>query len=165
MKAYFLIAGLLLGATALPSAEPKSDAAAAFTRLKTLVGEWEAKTSMGQAHLSYELTAGGSALVERESMENMPGMLTVFTLDGDRLLLTHYCMAGNQPTMHASYAPDAKTLTFDFESASNLKSPNDGHMHNAVYTFLDNDHFKTRWTFQKDQKDAFTEEVTYVRVK
>ena len=25
----------------------------------------------------------------------------------------------------------------------------DGHMHNATYTFLDNDHFKTTWTFRR----------------
>jgi hypothetical protein len=56
-------------------------------------------------------------------------------------------------------------VKFDFVSATNLKSPNDGHMHNVVYTFIDNDHFKTSWTFEKDQKDAFTEDVTYVRVK
>jgi hypothetical protein len=35
----------------------------------------------------------------------------------------------------------------------------------AVYTFIDNDHFKTTWTFRKEQKDAFTEDVTYVRTK
>jgi len=50
-------------------------------------------------------------------------------------------------------------------SISNLKNADDGHMHHAVYTFIDNDHFKTTWTFRKEQKDAFTEDVTYVRTK
>ena len=109
--------------------------------------------------------AGGTSLVERESGEKMPVMLTVFHVDGDRLLLTHYCMAGNQPTMRGTYVPESKTITFNFVRATNLKSPNDGHMHHAVYTFLDSDHFQTRWTFQKDGKDAFTEDVTYVRTK
>jgi len=67
--------------------------------------------------------------------------------------------------MRATYAPDDKTLTFEFESASNLRTPNDGHMHRAVYTFLDKDRIQTRWTFRKDQKDAFTEDVIYVRRK
>ena len=79
--------------------------------------------------------------------------------------LTHYCMAGNQPTMRGSYAPETKTITFDLVSISNLKAPGDGHMHHAVYTFIDSDHFKATWTFQKEQKDAFTEDVTYVRRK
>jgi hypothetical protein len=92
-------------------------------------------------------------------------MTTLYYVDGDQVKLTHYCMAGNQPTMKGSYAPEAKTLTFDLVSISNLRSADDGHMHHAVYTFIDNDHFKTTWTFRKDQKDAFTEDVTYVRTK
>lgn len=142
---------------------------AAFEQLKLLVGHWAAdKTTMGEATLDLELTAGGTAVIERAQVTNAGKsveMITLYYLDGDQLKLTHYCMAGNQPTMRAVYAPDAKTLTFEFEGATNLKSPNDGHMHHAVYTFIDNDHFKTTWTFRKDQKDAFTEDVTYVRAK
>jgi len=67
--------------------------------------------------------------------------------------------------MKGSYAPESKTMTFHLVSISNLKTPNDGHMHHAAYTFIDNDHFKTTWTFRKEQKDAFTENVTYVRTK
>lgn len=143
--------------------------AAAFDQIKALVGHWqEAAPSGAQAGMDIELTANGSAVLERFHMVNdgkSVEMITLYYLDAGELKMTHYCMAGNQPTMRASYAPDNKTVTFNFESASNLKSPNDGHMHHAVYTFVDNDHFRTRWTFQKDQKDSFTEDVTYVRVK
>jgi len=44
----------------------------------------------------YGLVAGGTALLERERGENRPSMLTLCSRDGDRLLLTHYCMVGNQ---------------------------------------------------------------------
>jgi hypothetical protein len=165
-----LIAGALV--TALLSAQSGSAAGggvAAFEQLKALVGHWETdKTNMQRATLDLELTSGGTAVLEKFHMldDGKPvEMITLYYLDRDQLKLTHYCMAGNQPTMRATYAPESKTLTFDFETATNLKSPNDGHMHHAVYTFVDNDHFKTRWTFQKDQKDAFTEDVTYVRIK
>ena len=141
--------------------------AEAFTQLKSLVGHWEEqKTSEYKSTLDIELTAGGTALLEKFRMmeQGKPvEMITLYYLDGGQLKLTHYCMAGNQPTMRGSYAPETKTLTFDFESAGNLKSPNEGHMHHAVYKFVDNDHFQTTWTFQKDQKDAFTEDVIYVR--
>ncbi len=141
----------------------------AFEQLKSLVGHWETdKTNTNKATLDLELTSGGTAVIERFHMVEggkPVEMITLYYLDGEQLKLTHYCMAGNQPTMHGTYAPDTKTLTFDFENATNLKSPNDGHMHHAVYTFVDNDHFKTTWTFRKDQKDAFTEDVTYVRTK
>jgi hypothetical protein len=147
------------------SAAPGS--AEAFAQLKSLVGHWEEqKPSEYKSTLDIELTAGGTALLEKSHMLEQGKsieMITMYYLDGGQLKLTHYCMAGNQPTMRATYAPETKTLTFDFENATNLKSPNDGHMHHAVYTFLDADHFKTTWTFQKDQKDAFSEDVTYVR--
>jgi hypothetical protein len=139
----------------------------AFAQLKSLVGHWEEqKPTDYKATMDIELTAGGTTLLEKFHMleQGKPvEMITMYYLDGGQLKLTHYCMAGNQPTMRATYAPETKTLTFDFENATNLKSPNDGHMHHAVYTFLDSDHFKTAWTFQKDQKDAFTEDVVYVR--
>jgi len=142
---------------------------AAFEQLKSLAGHWETgKSNTGKATLDLDLTAGGTAVIERAHVTNAGKtveMITLYYLDGEQLKMTHYCMAGNQPTMRATYAPDTKTLTFNFESATNLNSPNDGHMHHAVYTFIDNDHFKTTWTFQKDQKDAFTEDVTYVRTK
>jgi len=92
-------------------------------------------------------------------------MITLYYVDGDQLKLTHYCMAGNQPTMAGTYDAAAKTIKFDFVSVSNLKSPDEGHMHHALYTFIDKDHFKTNWTFRKDQKDSFTEDATYIRVK
>lgn len=154
---------------AMSPARAGDNGKAAFEQLKALAGHWETeKPSTEKATLDLELTAGGTAVIERAHMTDggkTVEMITLYYLDGEQLKLTHYCMTGNQPTMLASYAPDAKTLTFDFESATNLKSPNDGHMHHAVYTFIDTDHFKTAWTFRKDQKDAFTEDVTYVRMK
>jgi hypothetical protein len=134
-----------------------------------LVGHWQTeKSNTNQATLDLQLTSGGTAVIEKAQMVEQGKtveMITLYYLDGDQLKLTHYCMAGNQPTMAATYDAGRKTMKFDFVSATNLKNSNDGHMHNAVYTFVDSDHFKTSWTFQKDQKDAFTEEVTYVRVK
>ena len=67
-RQYFVLASLLLAAVAVHAASSKSEHtndAAAFSRLKTLAGEWEADTAMGKAHLSYEVIAGGTALVEK----------------------------------------------------------------------------------------------------
>jgi hypothetical protein len=153
---------------AMPNAAPGSGAEA-FEKLKSLVGHWETdKTNVNKATLDLELTSGGTALLEKfYLMENDKPveMTTLYYLDGDQLKLTHYCMAGNQPTMKGSYAPETKTMTFDLVSISNLKSPDDGHVYRAVMTFIDNDHFRAIWTFRKEQKDAFTEDMTYVRTK
>jgi hypothetical protein len=168
--ARMIAGGLIAMALAVPhSGFAASNGAAAFEQLKSLVGHWETdKTNMNKATLDLELTSGGTAVLEKFRMveEGKPvEMITLYYLDGDQLKLTHYCMAGNQPTMRGTYAPDNKTLKFELVSISNLKSADAGHMDHATYTFIDNDHFKTTWTFRKDQKDAFTEDVTYVRTK
>jgi hypothetical protein len=158
---------LSMGIMTVPKAAANGGGAEAFEKLKSLAGHWEARSSGDRkATLDIELTSGGSAVLERFHMVNngkTEEMITMYYLDGDQIKLTHYCEAGNQPTMRGTYAPETKTLTFDFVGATNLKSPNDGHMHHAVYTFVDKDHFKTIWTFRKDQKDAFSEDVTYAR--
>ena len=140
------------------------DAAAAFDRLKTLVGEWEAQG--GKARLTYELTAGGTALVERESGEKMPAMLTVYHRDKDRLLLTHYCMAGNQPRMEArSFDPATRELRFEFVDATNLADPKTGHMRSVRLRLVDDTHLATEWQFYENGQPTFHETETYTRVK
>src|SRR3989449_5978908 len=90
--------------------------AEAFEKLKALVGHWETdKTNMNKATLDLELTSGGTAVMEKFRMveEGKPvEMITIYYLDGDQIKLTHYCMAGNQPTMRGTYSPDTKTLKF-----------------------------------------------------
>jgi hypothetical protein len=162
------MATVALTAAAAHAAGPKSEASAgpaAYARLKTLVGEWEADTAMGKAHISYELIAGGTSLVEKESAEKMPAMLTVYYLDDDRLLLTHYCMAGNQPRMQArAFNSDTGEVAFEFLDATNL-TPGAGHMHNAKIRVADHDHLNTEWEFYENGQRKMAETAQYTRVK
>jgi hypothetical protein len=80
-------------------------------------------------------------------------MITMFNLDGDRFLLTHYCAAGNQPRMKASASPDGKTVTFDFVDGTNLKSSNDPHMYRVIFNFIDPNHHTEEWHFQLPGKE------------
>ena len=160
---------LAVGCAVVPANGGPGGGAEAFEKLKSLVGHWETdKTNTSKSTVDIEMTSGGTAVLEKVHLEENGKpveMTTLYYLDGGEVKLTHYCVAGNQPTMRGTYAPETKTLKFELVSISNLKTPDDGHMHHATYTFLDNDHFKTTWTFRKDQKDAFTEDVTYVRTK
>ena len=140
------------------------DAAAAFDRLRTLAGEWQSQD--GKARLTYELTAGGTALVERETGESMPAMLTVYHVDKNRLLLTHYCMAGNQPRMQArSFDPATGELQFEFVDATNLPDPRAGHMRSARLRLVDDTHLATEWQFHENGQRKFNETTTYTRVR
>jgi hypothetical protein len=166
---FFLAASLLLAGATAYAAGPKSEtmsAAEAFSRLKTLAGDWEATTQMGHAHLNIELIAGGTSIVERETGEKMPEMMTVYYVDGDRLLLTHYCMAGNQPRMQArSFNPESGELEFQFLDATNLATPGAGHMHNAKFRIADHDHLVTEWEFYENGQKKMSESAQYTRVR
>ncbi|HEX4605582.1 MAG TPA: hypothetical protein VH724_16390 [Candidatus Angelobacter sp.] len=156
-----------LGVT-LAHAADKQDAnsAAAFSKLKTLAGNWEASTKNGKVTTTYEVIANGSTLMERTNVEGHGEMLTAYHLDGNRLVLTHYCIAGNQPHMQAqAYDPASNQLMFDFAGGGSLSNPNVGHMHNASFEFTSTDAFTTNWTFLQDGKPRFVENIEYHRVK
>jgi hypothetical protein len=159
---------LLLVAICAFAADPPAadfDAKAVFGRLKALAGEWEANSSMGKVRLSYEVIAGGSALVQRETFEHMAPMMTVYHLDKDRLLLTHYCTTGNQPRMQArSFDPKTGELKFEFVDATNLASSAAGHMH-AVKMRLGANQVAADWDFYEGGSRKMTESFLYSRVR
>ena len=82
-------------------------------RLKTLAGEW--RGTMGQrgkgeeTTVTYRLIANNSALAETLFPGTPHEMITVYHLDSDKLLLTHYCTAGNQPTLALTKKSTAAT--------------------------------------------------------
>jgi hypothetical protein len=85
-------------------------------------------------------------------------MISMFNLDGDRVLLTHYCAAGNQPRMVASASPDGKTITFTFLDVTNLAAPDAGHMTRMVLSMPDANHHTEEWVFDdhgKEMKEVF----------
>jgi hypothetical protein len=145
------------------------DAAAAFARLKRLEGTWEAAAVKGQkATTIFELTAGGSVLLERYSNPALPNggqMVSAYHLDGPNLILTHYCIAKNQPTLKAERFDAATSeIQFEFLRGSNLPSEDAGHMRRALYRIDDGNHFTTSWEFFKDGKKTMTELETFTRV-
>ena len=157
---------LLVCALAVPAPPDAAAAARAFDHLKALAGNWTATGADGAtSHLAYEVIAGGTALTERCEMthDGHPvTMLTVYHLDGARLLLTHYCMAGNQPRMEARRVSDVE-VDFELVDVTGLDSPDEGHMARAAWRFDGPDRFTTEWTFRSGDKDLFTEQESCVR--
>ena len=139
----------LLGAPALAAA-PQPDPG--FAPLKFLVGKWRGTDPDGQQITAfYRFTSGGTSLTETLSPKKTPAMTTIYHLDGDHLMMTHYCSLNNQPRMRVKeYKDGDKELAFDFVDATNLKNPSDAHMHRVVFTFQDNDHYTQTWMFSKD---------------
>ena len=156
--------GLFLCAGVVIAAEEKKEAAkekqSAFDQFKLLAGEWTGKGSDGKetidATISYKVTSGGTAVVETIGPGSEHEMVTVIHPDGDNLVLTHYCMLGNQPRMKAPNKADANKVAFAFVNATNMKSDKDMHMHNVTFTFVDKDTIKTEWTHYMDGKASGT---------
>ncbi len=145
MKTLRIAACILLFTTAVFA---QSDAQKSFDQLKSLAGSWEGKSSQGEpVEVTYRMTAGGSALMS-EIVGHGENMISMINFDGpNRLLLTHYCGVGNQPRMQASASPDGKTITFNFVDATNLESPQSGHMDHVVIAMLGPAQHIEEWNF------------------
>ena len=161
---------IALMVTSVGIAGEKVDGKAAFAQLKALEGTWEARSADGKVARSvFELTGGGTVLLERYSNEAMPGgghMATAYHLDGADLVLTHYCIANNQPVLRAQrFDAAAKEIQFEFLRAGNLPSPSAGHMRRAKYRLIDADRFVTEWEFFENGRKKMTETETFTRVR
>jgi hypothetical protein len=149
---------LALFATSIVSAQ--TAAQKSFDQLKSLQGSWEGKNSAGELlTITFRDTAGGSALMSEIHGHGPENMVSMIHLDGpNRLMLTHYCGSGNQPRMTASPSPDGKIIEFDFLDATNLATPDAGHMQRVAFTIVDANHHTELWTFNdhgKEMKEFF----------
>jgi catechol 2,3-dioxygenase-like lactoylglutathione lyase family enzyme len=144
----------------------RSPAQLAFERLCALAGSWEGRSSAGwTARSEIEVIARGSAVLERTNFEAHPGetMLTFFHRDGEALVLTHYCVAGNQPRLVASEI-DGGRFHFTFRDATNLATRDVGHMDEAFFDLGDGETFSSKWSFSQGGKTSWMEEIEYRRV-
>jgi hypothetical protein len=150
---------VLIAATAFAAdtAATESDAQKSFDKLKTLAGSWEGRvTTFPQAaeiegkpiKATLRTTSMGNAIMHEMTGAGRPDdPITMLYLDGDRLLLTHYCDAGNRPRMTGKMSPDGNTVEFDFLDVAG--STQYGHMHHAVFTMIDANHHIEDWTYMQ----------------
>src|SRR5262249_11932038 len=123
-----------------------------FAAMKSLSGDWQGKTPDGrEVSITYRLTANGSDVMSEITSEE--DMITMFHLDNDRLMMTHYYAAGNQPRMPGTVSADGKTIAFNFIDATNLAGPEAGHMHHLVIHLLDAEHHTEAWTYTDHGKE------------
>ena len=139
---------------------PPARSTPAFDQLKSLAGEWERTNAQGvKTTLTYQVVSNGSVLMERLKSGDMSEMITMYSLDGDHIVATHYCSAGNQPTMQTPTAMEATgKYDFSFVRVSGMKTPDEGHMVALSLTMPDKDHLTQVWTYQdhgKSMADTF----------
>jgi hypothetical protein len=154
------VAAELVMATATsgqPAPQRTSESAATFKQLTSLAGEWQAIQDGVPIKETYTLTANGTALMSETKPANSEAMITMFTVDGDHLIATHYCVAGNQPQMVTGVPGNLeKGVTFSLERVTGMKTPDDWHNTGLTVTLDDKDHMTQRWTYLYKGKTGTT---------
>jgi len=159
MKA-LLFVSLLLIAPAEPAENAPAPKNAAFERMKSLEGTWTGKAywdeggqkGQGDTAIVYKVTAGGNTVLETISPGTPHEMMTMYYVDGADVVLTHYCMAGNQPRMKLT-SQDGDVFTFEYAGGTNVTTGG-MHMHGLKLSFLGPDHIKGTWSSMAAGKSA-----------
>jgi hypothetical protein len=153
----FLLSAILGGVHVLKAHEemPAAKMPAEFDKVKSLVGTWKGTTEMGGKPMevtnTFELTSGGSAVIEKIMAGTPHEMVSVYCAEGGKMVMTHYCSMGNQPKMSLKKNSD-KMMDFQMNGTSGIASAKDAHMHQMKITWKDKDHISESWTMYMDGK-------------
>jgi hypothetical protein len=162
-----LVLSLLLGLSvasygdAKPGAKlPAPPTNAGLEKMKKLAGTWVAADENGkptdQVVSVIKVTAGGSAVHETLFPGQPHEMVSIYTAEGPDLILTHYCVLGNQPRMKADPKSPPNQIVFRFAGGTNLDVAKDKHMHEATLTLVSDDRIEligTGWENGAPAKD------------
>ena len=169
-----LFAAMLVSCVASKDATRTHDAGQskqAFEMICSLAGKWRGTTTAtdhtGAVDLVYEVVSGGSVVLERLHPGAPTEMISMYHLDGDRLLMTHYCVLGNQPRMELeafSPAPEP-TAAFSFRDATNWKGPGELVMHDVRLSAIDANHLAATWCAWQNGVLNHSSSFTFERVQ
>ena len=125
---------------------PPAPTNAGLEKMKKLAGTWlttdKDNKPTDQVVSIIKVTAGGSTVHETLFPGQPQEMVSIYTVDGPDLVMTHYCVLGNQPRMKADPKSPANQICFQFAGGSNLDPRKDKHMHAATLTIVDDDHIE-----------------------
>lgn len=122
------------------AAGAQSDAKKAFAKLKTLTGSWQGTIMDTPINFTIRAVSSGTAILhEGHTSKDGPPQneITMFYRDGDRLLATHYCDAGNRTHMEGKLSADEKTIEFSLLEV--VGSKRGGYLKDLAITMIDAD--------------------------
>ena len=144
-------------AAAKPAESPaKAETHAGFEKLKTLAGTWVEADKDGKPTDTVvsviKVTAGGSAVHETFFPGQPMEMVSVYHLEKGELVMTHYCVLGNQPKLKADPKSAKDSISWVFVGGTNLNPAKDKHMHASTLKFIDADHLEVTGEGWEDGK-------------
>ncbi len=110
------------------------DASKLFSQLKSLVGVWKKEGGTNSKfYIDFELTANETVLIETWYRNNKKHSLTLYHLNGNDLIATHYCPQGNQPRLQLSMDSTSNNISFQFLDITNLGNKSDSYQHSLGF--------------------------------
>jgi hypothetical protein len=140
------------------------DAASAMAFLNTTSGEWNPVSGAQHEHsaappapnaaagVTVKTKAVGSAVVHYYRQGRPDEMETVFHMDGDKLLLTHYCALQNAPVLRFEKTGKPGELKFVFQGGTNFNPAIDAHLHESTFQIIDKNTIEQRSTVHTNGK-------------
>ena len=120
------------------SPAPQSDAQKAFEKMKTMAGSWQGAVMGISIDITIRAASSGTAILHEATGDGKrpPNHeITMFYLDGDRLLATHYCDGGNRSRWEGKMSPDGKTVEFSFIDVAG--GTQGGYLRGMAFTMID----------------------------
>jgi hypothetical protein len=159
--------GLALAALSLlPLPQWAATTPSSFKVLQSLVGDWVEVDAQGKPGnkvvSSFALTSGGTAIREVLFPGGDHEMITMYSLDGENLVLAHYCVLGNTPRYRARLENE-KQLVYECQGGANIASENDRHMHRGSVIILGPDRIQTEWLQLENGKQSLKVSFDLVR--
>jgi len=145
---------------------PGIDARTAWAQLASLAGAWEGTAGDGTGRVEYRVASGGTVVMETLFPGTPHEMISMYHVDGDELVMTHYCAMGNQPRMRLDRAGStASQLRFEFTGGTNLKPETDAHVHSGTIEIGADGRLRAAWDFWSDGKRAGSNRFDLARAK
>ena len=151
----------LISAVAAFALHPTTSVAGAsevYQQLKSLAGDWEAELpGFGKLTSTVRVVSNGKAIEEIIGTPDN-NELSIYTVNIDKLLLTHFCAMtpdGHQVRLQTPrLGSSADHLEFGLVSATNLHSKGAAHMQRVIMTISDRDHYSEKWTKSENGKET-----------
>jgi hypothetical protein len=136
--------------TTSPTTKPAapSDAQKAFEKMQTLAGSWQGTIMNIPINITMRLASSRTAILhEATTSGGRPPdhEITMFYVEGDRLLAMHYCDGGNRARLEGKLSPDGK-IGFNFLDVTGgtqgglvkrmVFTPVDANKHVVEFTFI-----------------------------
>jgi hypothetical protein len=105
------------------------------------------------ASVDYRQSGGGSVVIETLFPGSSHEMITMYTVDGNNLVASHYCAMGNQPAMKLDLAAStADKLVFNFV---NVRGKKGDHIHDGWIRFVGANQVQAQWNSSDNEAKRF----------